>query len=109
MAMLLDVLSWACIVVGGLFLIAGGIGVLRLPDFYSRLHAAGVVDTLGAGLMLLGLLLQTEEFGVGIRLVLVLAMLLVTVPTATHALARAALHAGQRPQVDEGEDTSSTS
>lgn len=109
MALLLDLLSWGCLVGGGLFLIAGGIGVLRLPDFFSRLHASGVIDTLGAGLILLGLLLQTEEFSVGVRLVLVLAMLLVTVPTATHAMASAALRAGQKPPLDAEEDASSTS
>lgn len=100
MALLLDVLSWICLLGGGLFCIAGGIGVLRLPDFYSRLHASGVIDTLGAGLILLGLLLQAPGFDVGLRLVLIFLFLLFTVPTATHALAKSALHGGLEPEVD---------
>ncbi len=100
MALLLDVLSWICLLGGGLFCLAGGIGVLRLPDFYSRLHASGVIDTLGAGLILLGLLLQAPGFDVGLRLVLIFLFLLFTVPTATHALAKSALHGGLEPEVD---------
>ena len=103
MALLLDALSWICLVGGGLFCLAGGIGVLRLPDFYSRLHASGVIDTLGAGLVLLGLLLQAQSFDVGLRLVLIFLFLLFTVPTATHALAKSALHGGLVPELDDEE------
>ena len=109
MALLLDVLSWICLVGGGLFCFAGGIGVLRLPDFYSRLHASGVIDTLGAGLVLLGLLLQSESFDVGVRLVLIFLFLLFTVPTATHALAKSALHGGLKPELDDDGGGSSSS
>jgi multicomponent Na+:H+ antiporter subunit G len=101
MGLLLDVLSWICLVGGGFFCIAGGVGVLRLPDFFSRLHASGVIDTLGAGLILLGLLLQTDSFAVAIRLVLIFVLLLMTVPTATHALAKSALHGGLEPELDD--------
>ncbi|HEY9531031.1 MAG TPA: monovalent cation/H(+) antiporter subunit G, partial [Burkholderiales bacterium] len=58
MSALLDAASWILLAAGGFFCIVGGIGVLRMPDFYTRLHAAGVNDTLGAGLLLLGLILQ---------------------------------------------------
>lgn len=109
MGLLLDLLSWICLVGGGLFCIAGGVGVLRLPDFYSRLHASGVIDTLGAGLILFGLLLQAESLDVAIRLVLIYFFLLFTVPTATHALAKSALHGGLKPELDDdGGDPSST-
>lgn len=101
MDLLLDVLSWICLVGGGFFCIAGGVGVLRLPDFFSRLHASGVIDTLGAGLILLGLLLQSDSFAVAIRLLLIFALLLLTVPTATHALAKSALHGGLEPELDD--------
>jgi len=99
--LLLDVLSWISLLGGGFFCIVGGLGVLRLPDFYSRLHASGVIDTLGAGLILFGLLLQAESFDVGIRLVLIFFFLLFTVPTATHALAKSALHSGFEPELDD--------
>ncbi|MDX1593530.1 MAG: monovalent cation/H(+) antiporter subunit G [Gammaproteobacteria bacterium] len=109
MHLLLDIVSWVCLVAGGGACLVGGIGVLRLPDFYSRLHASGVIDTLGAGLVLLGLLLQAPSFDVGLRLVLIFVFLLFTVPTATHALAKSALHGGLEPEVDDdgGEPSSS--
>ena len=62
MQLLVDSLSWVCLVGGGVFLIAGAIGILRFPDFYSRLHALGVCDTMGAGLMLLGLIFRGVAF-----------------------------------------------
>jgi multicomponent Na+:H+ antiporter subunit G len=109
MAQLLDVLSWLALMSGGFFIVAGGIGVLRLPDFYSRLHASGVIDTLGTGLLLLGLLLQADSFAVAIRLVLIGILLMVAVPTATHALAKSALKGGLKPELDLVGDESSKS
>ena len=55
---LCDGSSWICLVVGSLFAIIGGIGIVRLPDFYSRMHGAGITDTMGAGLVLVGLMFQ---------------------------------------------------
>ena len=111
MAILLDALSWVCLVSGGFFAIVGGIGVLRLPDVYSRLHAAGVTDTLGAGLILLGLGLQGGLSQVTIKLGLIVVFLVFTSPTSTHALAGAALHSGLKPKLAEpdasGEEESS--
>jgi len=107
--LLLDLVSWLSLLGGGFFCVAGGIGVLRLPDFFSRLHASGVIDTLGAGLILFGLLLQAESLDVALRLVLIFAFLLFTVPTATHALAKSALHGGYQPELDDdGGDSSSS-
>ena len=97
MALLIDILSWSAILAGSFFSLTGGLGILRLPDFYTRLHAAGVTDTLGAGLMLIGLMLQSGLSLVTVKLVLVLAFLLFTSPTATHALAKAAVHGRVRP------------
>ena len=54
-ALLADVISWACIIVGAVFAIIGAVGILRLPDVFSRMHGAGIIDTLGAGLILIGL------------------------------------------------------
>jgi len=97
MAGALDILSWVLIVVGVGFSIVGAIGLLRFPDFYTRLHAAGITDTLGAWLILLGVLLQVESWLVAVKLVLIVVFLFFTSPTATHALARAALASGLKP------------
>jgi len=110
MAILLDILSWVLLLAGGSLLVVGGIGVLRLPDFFTRLHAAGVTDTMGAGLTLLGLVLQAGLSLTAVKLLLILAFLLFTSPTATHALAKAALHGKVKPLVfDRKERKPSTS
>jgi multicomponent Na+:H+ antiporter subunit G len=90
----LGVLSGVLVVVGALVALSGGVGLLRLPDFYTRVHAAGLTDTAGIGLITLGLLLQAPDWGVGVRLLLILLFLVVTSPTATHALAQAARRDG---------------
>nr|WP_246423004.1 monovalent cation/H(+) antiporter subunit G [Roseospira visakhapatnamensis] len=102
--MILDILSWACIVVGGIFCLLSGIGLLRLPDVFTRMHAASLGDTLGAGLVLLGLLLQAGIGAdlVGVKLILILVFLLFTSPVATHALAHAALLDGIVPWTRHG-------
>ena len=97
MEVIADILSWAFILAGSGFLMTGGIGLLRLPDFYSRLHAAGVTDTLGAGLLLLGMMFQGGLTIVTIKLVFIGVFIFMTSPTATHAVANAAFTAGQRP------------
>jgi len=108
--LVLDGLSWTCLLGGGFFAVVGGIGLIRLPDLYTRMHAAGITDTMGAGLILLGLMLQSGLSLATLKLGLVLGFLLLTSPTATHALARAALAAGVRPLLDETkEDTPSPS
>lgn len=86
----LDAVSGVLVVLGALTVLSGGVGILRLPDFYTRVHAAGLTDTAGAGLIILGLLLRVPDAGVAVRLVLILLFLLVTSPTATHTLAQAA-------------------
>lgn len=82
---------------GLFFILAGTIGVLRLPEFYTRLHAAGVTDTLGAELILLALIFQSDSLQMTLKLLLVAFFLLVTSPTATHAVAHAAYKAGLKP------------
>lgn len=90
----LDIVSGLLLAVGSLFVLSGGIGLLRFPDFYTRIHAGGVTDSAGAGLILLGLLLQTTNWSTGIRLVLILLFMMLTGPTATHTLAQAARRDG---------------
>ena len=96
MSTILEVLSWVFLLAGSAFVIIGAFGMLRLPDFYSRLHPAGLTDTMGAGLILLGLLLQTEAVIVAIKLVIIALFLLLTSPTTGHTTARAALASGLR-------------
>jgi len=96
--LVLDVFSWFLIVVGGGFSIVGGIGLMRMPDLYTRLHAASLTDTLGAIGLLTGLMLQAEDAAPVIKLILVLVFLLFTGPVATHALAGAALRGGVHPK-----------
>jgi len=96
MDLLLDIMSWVLLLAGSIFVLIGAFGIWRLPDFYTRLHPAGLTDTMGAGLILLGLLLQVETFIVGIKLLIIGGFLLFTSPTTCHATARAALAAGLR-------------
>lgn len=99
----LDALSWICLAGGGLFCVVGAIGLLRMPDFYTRMHAASVIETLGAGLILLGLMLQAGPTLVAVKLLIVGVLIFFASPAATHALARAAMARGLEPLLsDEG-------
>ena len=93
----LDAASIAAMTVGLIFVLGGAIGVMRLPDFYTRMHAAGVTDTLGAELITLGLILQAQDWQTVAKLLLVGLLVFLTSPTATHAVANAAHRAGHKP------------
>ncbi len=93
------VLTWFFIVAGSLFLIVGGIGILRFPDFYSRIHPAGITDTMGAWLVLVGLMFASASVLVTIKLVMLLLFLAVTSPLSGHALAKAAYMRGLKPML----------
>ena len=80
-------LSCITIALGLFFVLAGSIGVLRFPDFYTRLHAAGMTDTLGAELILIGLIIQSGFTQTSLKLLMIGFFLLLTSPTATHAIA----------------------
>jgi multicomponent Na+:H+ antiporter subunit G len=95
----LDVASWVCLSVGAVFMAIGGLGLLRLPDFYARIHAAGMTDTLGAWLMLIGMMFQAGLSLVLVKLCLVFVFLLCTSPLSGHALAKAAWVGGLAPLV----------
>ncbi|AWN16644.1 monovalent cation/H(+) antiporter subunit G [Salinisphaera sp. LB1] len=95
-----DIASWVLIVAGSLACVISGFGMLRMPDLFTRIHAASVADTGGMLLVLTGLMVQA---GLGLttaKLVLIVFFLLITSPTATHALARAARHDGVRSDCD---------
>ena len=110
MSIALDLISWICLVAGGAVMIIGATGMLRFPDFFTRLHAASVIDTLGSMLIVLGLIFQAGLSIVSIKLVLIVFFILFTTPTAAHALAKAALHGQLKPVLTgSGEQTSKSS
>jgi len=93
----------ALLLVGGVFfLTAGTIGYLRLPDLFTRMHAIGKADTLGALLTLLGVACLAGWSFLALKLVIVAAFIFVANPTATHALSRAALLSGVEPWTKDG-------
>lgn len=97
MMLLLDIASWLLLSLGGFFVFAGGLGALRLPDMYTRMHAAGLTDTMGTILVLAGLALQAWPTLALFKLAAILVFLLLTSPTAAYALANAALLSGLQP------------
>lgn len=106
MDMIIFLSSWACIVLGVFFGITGAVGIHRFPDFYTRIHAASVTDTLCAGLIILGLILQSASWMMVIKLLLVLFILAYTGPTAAHTLAKTARKDNVEPILDnKGEES----
>ena len=101
MSAALDVASWALIIAGGAFCLIGAVGILRMPDFYTRVHAASVTDVVGSFAILLGLALQAGPSFVTVKLVFIAALIFFTSPAATHALVKAALERGVEPQAGE--------
>ena len=98
MDMLLDILSWALLAGGSFFIIVGNIGLVRLPDLFTRMHAASLVDTLGAGLFIAGLMVQAGLTLISVKLLLMLVFVFFASPTASYALANAALSQGVKPK-----------
>ena len=117
MEIAIDVLSWILLVSGSFFAIVGGVGIVRMPEFFSRLHGGGITDTLGAALITLGLFLQAIPVGattgselssgclVAIKLMMILFFLLLTSPASCHALAKSALSQGIKPVLDSKNDS----
>ena len=75
---------------GVFFLLTSAVGLIRFPDFYTRMHAAGKCDTLGSFLVLTGLAFVGGLTLASLKIMMVAVFILVTSPTATHAIARAA-------------------
>ena len=114
MAIVFDILSWILLVSGSFFAIVGGLGIVRMPEFFSRLHGGGITDTLGAALIVLGLFFQAIPVGaadgepssgwlVAVKLMMILFFLLLTSPASCHALAKSALSQGIKPVLDSKE------
>ena len=98
MNMLLDILSWILLSLGGAFVLIGGIGAIRLPNFYTRIHAASLTDTMGTLLIIVGIMLQSGLSLATLKLAAILFFLLLTGPTASYALANAAFMSGMKPK-----------
>jgi multicomponent Na+:H+ antiporter subunit G len=96
-AQVVNALSWLFLVTGSVFVIIGGLGLLRLPDFFTRVHAASITDTVGAWLVLVGLMLQAGLGLVMVKVILILVFLVLTSPLASHALTKAAYIRGLEP------------
>lgn len=102
MSILADILSWIAILGGSVFLIIGAWGTVKFPDFWSRLHAVSVTDSAGMILLMLGMGIQAGFTLITVKLFIIAVFLFITGPTATHAVANAALVSGFRPKEGEG-------
>jgi len=100
--------SALCLLLGSFLCLSGGVGIIRFPDFYTRMHAVGVTDTLGAGMILIGLMLQNPEGLVVLKLLLILVMTIFISPVASHALAKAAFRNDLMPLSDSNENKEGT-
>ena len=101
MTIVVDIASWLLMLLGSFFTIVGAFGLVRMPEIFTRMHAASVTDTLGAGLLILGMCLQAGLTLVTLKLLFLLALFFFTGPAVTHALAQACLHEGVRPTLAE--------
>jgi multicomponent Na+:H+ antiporter subunit G len=101
----MTVLAVALIVSGVFFLMVSSIGLLRLPDFYTRNHAVGKSETLGAMLVLSGLAVYNGWALSTVKVLLIALFVLIANPSATHAIARAALRCGLEPWTKERKQT----
>lgn len=112
MAFLLDIVTFLCLLAGSISMLIGGYGLHKMPDVFARMHAAGMVDTLGLGLIMVGLMFQAGLTLITFKLFLIIAFVLYTSPAVTHALAHACLNNGVEPLLDQpskdGDDPSST-
>lgn len=96
-----EMLAGAFLVLGGFFVLVGGVGMLRMPDLYTRMHAASVTETLGTMLVMLGLIILTGWTLASFKLFAILLFLLFTGPVASYAVANTALIAGVKPRLDQ--------
>jgi multicomponent Na+:H+ antiporter subunit G len=104
---LIDIVSGALLLFGGFFVMVGGIGLLRMPDFYTRMHAGSVTETLGTMLIILGLMLQAGLDLASFKLFTILLFLLFTGPVSAYAMANAANISGLKPVLRDPADQKS--
>lgn len=97
MQLLLDIISGVLLAGGSFFILVGAIGLVRLPDVFARMHGAGVTDTLGSGLFIAGLMIQSGLTLISVKLFLILVFMFFASPTSSYALANAVLSQGVKP------------
>jgi multicomponent Na+:H+ antiporter subunit G len=105
MDMLINIASWVLIISGCMFCLIGGLGLIRLPDMFARKHGASLIDTMGIGLILIGLMFQAGFTLITAKLILILIFVFFTSPTSTHALARAAINGDLVAKVENDDGT----
>jgi multicomponent Na+:H+ antiporter subunit G len=105
--LILEILSGLLVIVGVFLFASGTLGLIRLPDFYCRMHATGKCDTLGALLALTGLAVYNGFNLVSLKIIFIVIFIFVANPTATHAIGRAALVNGVQPWTKESEKDNS--
>lgn len=96
-----NIISWVFICSGTFFVLSGALGILRMPDFFTRIHPAGVIDSFGAPLILVGVAIKLGFTLVAGKIILLAMLLLITSPTATHILAQTALISKLKPWTRE--------
>jgi len=101
----IEIASWASILLGSFFTAVGALGLVRMPDVFTRMHAAGVTDTAGVGLLIFGMILQSGLTLTTVKLVVLLALFLFTGPVVTHALAQTCLHENVKPLLAQNSGT----
>jgi multicomponent Na+:H+ antiporter subunit G len=99
--LVVNLLSWGFILSGSFFVLVGAIGIVRMPDLYTRMHAASVMETLGVGLLFTGMMIQAGFSLVTLKLLFLLALFFFVGPVVSHALAQAAMHEGVEPILHE--------
>lgn len=99
---IIDWVSDICLLLGGILTLTGAVGLLRLPDFYTRLHAASVTESLAATLLIIGIMLDTGWTLDAAKLLLLILIMIIANPTITHALCRAAANGGTTPEMETG-------
>jgi len=92
----------AFLLAGSFFLVTGSLGIVRFPDTYSRMHAAGKCDTLGVSLMLIGFIIYQGLDLVSVKLILIILFVFFTGPVAVNAIIRAAINSGHKMWTVEG-------
>jgi len=104
----MDIVVALFLICGLIFFTGGAVGIIRMPDFYSRLHPAGKLDTMGLLMSMLAMALYSlHDFSVdsiltSLKIILIVAFVFITSPTATHAIIDAGVRAGLEPWVKEG-------
>ncbi len=101
MSLFIDIVSWVFILLGSFFTVVGGLGILRMPDVFTRMHAVSLIDSLGFGLLILGMVLQAGPSLIAVKLLMLLALVFFTWPVVTHAMAQVCMQEGITPVLAE--------